>query len=530
MRIKMNVKSLIRDRVERYRDKTFLFYRDQKYTYEELDRITDHVANAFRSIGVTKGDKVAIMLPNCPEFLFIWFGLAKIGAVEVLINIQLKGPFLKHQIEIGDSKAAVIGTYYLESFLPILDELPDLRTVIFLPHDKAVKSPEGPNYYIYSDWVLSHRETPPPEVDIEDCAPISIMFTSGTTGPSKGVLNSHKAYIRCGEDCAKTTGLTDEDRCYFVLPLYHGNPQMMAVMSALWVGGSLVISERFSASRFFQEAKQFGATYFTYVGTILAILSKLPEKPDDSENPLRLCFGGGAPENEWKIMQDRFRIKVYEAYGMIEAGCVTTINRDDKERFGSVGIPRDCFDVKVMNQRDEEVAIGEVGEIVVRPRETSVMFDGYYNMTDRTVESLRNLWFHTGDKAKKDKDGFFYFEGRVKHTIRRKGENISSEAIENIINACPKVLESAVVGVPDEIAKEEIKAYIIARPAVDLSPVEVIEWCRGGLPDFMVPRYIEFRDHFDKTGSEKIQKYKLQEEGIGKAWDRLEVDKDQGKD
>jgi crotonobetaine/carnitine-CoA ligase len=211
---------------------------------------------------------------------------------------------------------------------------------------------------------------------------------------------------------------------------------------------------------------------------------------------------------------------------MIEAGCVTTINRDDKERFGSVGIPRDCFDVKIMSQRDEEVAIDEIGEIVIRPRETSVMFDGYYNMADTTVESLRNLWFHTGDKARKDKDGFFYFEGRVKHTIRRKGENISSEAIENVINACPKVLESAVVGVPDEIARQEIKAYIIAGPAVDLSPEEVIEWCGRGLPDFMVPRYIEFRDHFDKTASEKIQKYKLQEEGIGKAWDRLKVGKD----
>jgi crotonobetaine/carnitine-CoA ligase len=522
----MDVKSLIRSRVDRYRDKTFLFFKDQKYTYEQLDRITNHAANAFRSIGITKGDKVAIMLPNCPEFLFTWFGLAKVGAVEVLINIQLKGTFLKHQIEIGDSVAAIVGTSYLETFLPILDELLDLRTIIFLPHDNAVRPPEGPHYYTYWDWVLSHPDTSPPEVDIKDWDPLSIMFTSGTTGPSKGVVNSHKAYIRCGEDCAKTIGLTNEDRCYFVLPLYHGNPQMMAVMSALWVGGSLVIGERFSASRFFQEAKYYGATYFTYVGTILAILSKLPEKPDDSDNPLRLCFGGGAPNDVWKLIENRFKIKIYEAYGMIEAGCITTINRDNKKRFGSVGVPRECFEVKIINQRDEEVAIGEVGEIAVRPRETFVMFDGYYHMADKTVESLRNLWFHTGDRARKDEDEFFYFEGRVKHTIRRKGENISSEAIENVINACPKVLESAVVGVPDEIAGEEIKAYIIARPDADLSPGEMIAWCGKGLPDFMIPRYIEFRDHFDKTGSEKIKKYKLQEEGIGKAWDRLMPGKD----
>ena len=522
----MNVKSLIRSRVDRYRDKTFLLFKDQKYTYEQLDRITNHAANGFRSIGITKGDKVAIMLPNCPEFLFTWFGLAKVGAVEVLINTQLKGTFLKHQIGIGHSVTAIVGVDYLETFLPILNELPDLRTVIFVPHDNAVRPPEGPHYYTYWDWLLSHPDTSPPDVDIKECDPLSIMFTSGTTGPSKGVLNSHNAYIRCGEDCAKTIGLTDEDRCYSVLPLYHGNPQMMAVMSALWVGGSLVIGERFSASRFFQEAKYYSATYFTYVGTILAILSKLPEKPDDSDNPLRLCFGGGAPKDVWKLIENRFKIKIYEAYGMIEAGCVTTINRDNKKGFGSVGVPRECFEVKIMNQRDEEVAIGELGEIVVRPRETFVMFDGYYHMADKTVESLRNLWFHTGDKARKDEDGFFYFEGRVKHTIRRKGENISSEAIENVINACPKVLESAVVGVPDEIAGEEIKAYIIARPDADLGPGEVIAWCGKGLPDFMIPRYIEFRDYFDKTGSEKIQKYKLQEEGIGKTWDRLMADED----
>jgi crotonobetaine/carnitine-CoA ligase len=186
-----------------------------------------------------------------------------------------------------------------------------------------------------------------------------------------------------------------------------------------------------------------------------------------------------------------------------------------------VGIPRDCFEVRIVDDRDEEVGPNEVGEVTVRPLETFTMFDGYYNMPDKTLECYRNLWFHTGDKAKKDEDGFFYFEGRLKHTIRRKGENISSEAIENAINAFPKVLESAVVGVPDEIAQEEIKAYVIPKPGVDLSPEEIIAWCRKSLAEFMVPRYIEFRDRFEKTGSEKIQKYKLLEETIGEAWDRL---------
>jgi crotonobetaine/carnitine-CoA ligase len=516
----MNLKELIKKRTETYRDKTFIVYQDEEITYTQMNNLSNRVANAFLDMGIRKGDKVAIMLPNCPEFLYVWFGLAKIGAVEVLVNTQMRGALLKHQFTMGDSQLAVIGTEFLETFLEIAEELLHLKTILFVPGKKNHEMPEGLCSLSW-DWVLSHSESEPLEVEIHEWDPISIMFTSGTTGPSKGVLNNHKAYIRCGEDSARLLELKPEDRCYIVLPLYHGNPQMMAVMSALWVGGSLAISHRFSASKFLQEARDYQATYATYVGTILAILSKLPRNQDDRDNPLRLCFGGGASKVIWKEIEERFGIKVYEAYGMIEAGCITTINRKEISRFGSVGIPRDCFEVRIVDDRDEEVGPNEVGEVTVRPLETFTMFDGYYNMPDKTLKCFRNLWFHTGDKAKKDEDGFFYFEGRLKHTIRRKGENISSEAIENAINAFPKVLESAVVGVPDEIAQEEIKAYVIPKPGMDLSPEEIISWCQKSLPEFMVPRYVEFRDRFEKTGSEKIQKYKLQEEAIGKVWDRL---------
>jgi len=296
---------------------------------------------------------------------------------------------------------------------------------------------------------------------------------------------------------------------------------MMAVMSALWVGGSLALAERFSASKFLEEAKRYRATYFTYVGTVLTILCKQPEKPDDGDNPLRLAFGGGAPKNELRIMEKRFKVKIYEAYGMIEAGCITTINQKGEIRFGSVGKQRHCFEVRIANERDESIPDGEVGEILVRPREPFVMFDGYYNMPETTLKSYRNLWFHTGDKARMDEDGYLYFEGRVKDTIRRKGENISSEAIEHVLNAHPKILESAVVGVPDDIAEEEIKAYVIPKEEESITPQSVIDWCRKGLPNFMVPRYIEFTKRFEKTGSEKIRKFKLKEKGIGKAWDLM---------
>lgn len=517
----MNLRTLIEERAAEFSAKDFLFYREQRYTYGEMDTVTNRAANALSSIGVAKGSRVAIMLPNCPEYIFVWFALSKLGAVSVLINIQLTGQFLRQQIGVGESEVMVTQSQFGESLIRILPDLPFLKRIIFLKSTDQ-DNPSGVEIISsFWDWISGFPDQPPPIVEIEDSHPVSIMFTSGTTGPSKGVLNGQKAYMRCGSDCASLVGLDEGDRCYLVLPLYHGNPQMMATMSALWIGGSLAISERFSASKFFDEVRRYNATYFTYIGTILSILCKQPERPDDYDNPLRLAFGGGAPISEWRILQERFGITIYEAYGMIEAGCVTTINRKGTVKLGSVGIPRDCMEIRIADEKDEGVPFTQVGEILVRPKETFVTFEGYYKNPEATLESYRNLWFHTGDKGEMDEDGFLYFKGRVKNTIRRKGENISPETIEEVINRFPKVLESAVVGVPDEIAGEEIKAYVILKPHEAVSPQHLIAWCREGLPEFMVPRFIEFRSRFEKTGSEKIKKYKLKEAGIGNAWDRF---------
>lgn len=517
----MNLRQLLEERADEYGQKHFLFYREEAVSYERINRLSNQVAHAFLAAGIKKGDKVALMLPNCPEFLYIWFGLSKIGAVEVLVNTQFRGDFLMHQIEITDSVALVLCTDYLEAYLEVQKDLHHIRRIVLLKGEKPYSIPDGLACDDFWESCGSCSEDPPPDVEMKASDPVSIMFTSGTTGPSKAVLNSHKAYIRCGRDCAELVGLKNGDRCYCILPLYHGNPQMMAVMSALCIGGSLALRDKFSASAFFDDVRKYQCTYFTYVGTVLTILSKRPERQDDADNPLRLCFGGGAPSSVWEQLERRFRFSVHEAYGMIEAGCVTTINRLGRQQFGSIGIPRDCFDVRIVDEEDEELPPGETGEIVVRPNEPFVMFDGYYGMPEETLDAYRNLWFHTGDRARKDDNGYFYFAGRVKHTIRRKGENISSDAIENVINNHPDILESAVVGVPDEVAEEEIKAYIVLRKGCTLAPEDIIGWCSKGLPEFMLPRYIEFRDFFEKTGSEKIQKFKLEKHDPSKTWDRM---------
>lgn len=512
----MNFRQLLEEKAAKNGDKIFLYHKDLEVSYRQINNYANKCADMFQKLGVGPGDKVALILPNCPEFLYAWFGLSKLGAVEVPINSRLRGMALRHQIVYPECKGVVIGKGYVDALDEISAQLTSLQFIVVV----GLEGEEGDKLLSFNSLFDQSSAQFLPEVLFSDEHPISIMFTSGTTGVAKGVVNSHEAYLAAGRDLVRLLEVTPEDRCYVCLPLFHGNPQMMVVMTTLMADCAMVLAEKFSASGFWEEINRYQATMFSYVGTILAILCKQQIKAGEGNNSVRFCFGGGAPKQIWEEFKRRFNVEILEAYGLIEAGCVTTINRPDSVRFGSVGTPRECFEVKMFNDKDEDAPAGEVGEIVVRPLKPYHMFSGYYRMPEDTLKSYRNLWFHTGDLGWLDSDGYFHFAGRLKHVIRRKGENISPYEIENIINTHPKVLECAVVGVPDDIAGEEIKACIVAKPGMEIRPEEIISWCPGKIADFMVPRYIQFKDRLEKTASEKIQAFKLKDEGIGDAWDR----------
>jgi len=352
--------------------------------------------------------------------------------------------------------------------------------------------------------------------------PLIITYTSGTTGWPKAVLNPHRAYIAAAMDLRDYVGLKPEDIIYTCLPLYHANPQVYCVLAALVTGGSIALAEKFSASRFWQDIRTYQATAFSYVGAVLPILLNQPEREEEKNSPAKKCFGGGAPKEVHEAVSRRFGLQVCELYGMSETGTWNTINRPGKIKPGSVGQVRESFEVKIFDDQDEEVPPGKVGEFAIRPKKPFIMFNGYYRMPEETLKDFGNLWFHTGDLGKVDGEGYFYFCGRKKESIRRGGENITPYEIEKILMDHPAVAEAAAVGVPDPILGEEIKAYLVLRAGQRVEPWELIATCEERLPKFMIPRYLEFVSSLPKTASEKVQKVSLKSRGIGSAWDRLE--------
>ena len=474
-------------------------------SYESINVCANRMANALLSLGITKGDHVTVMLPNCPEYLYCWFGLAKLGAVIVAINTQYRGERLHNLIEASDSKLVVIS--------------PD-----FLPQYEEIKQKiKGVDMVVMTDELL--KKSPPTLPDnipvTDDIEPLIISFTSGTTGLPKLVRNSHRAYITAARDLASCyLEISEEDRIYSSLPLYHANPQVYCVLTALAADASIVVAPRFSASRFWDDVRKYRATAFSYVGAILPILLAQPERSDDRDVPATKCVGGGAPKEVYKAVTRRFGVEVHELYGMSETGTFNTINRPGKGKAGTVGQVREGFDVRIFDDKDNELPLGEVGEIVIRPTKPYLMFDGYYKSPEETVESSSNWWFHTGDLGKVDKEGYYYFCGRKKESIRRGGENISPYDIEKAINEHPAVAENAAFGIADPIMEEEIGIAIVLKPSRTLSYEEIVSWCESRLPKFLIPRYIEFMEKLPKSASEKVQKGVLKERGLTPAtWD-----------
>jgi crotonobetaine/carnitine-CoA ligase len=510
---------LIEDRAKRNGDRVFLRFKDQSFTYNDMNRYANRCANAFINQGVTKGDKISIMLPNCPEYIHLWFGSAKMGAVEVPINTSYKGEFLRHIVDQSDSKILVIAKEFLDRVKLIEDVLPKVKKVVVLG---GLQEEEAAGYkipLISFEEFFNVPETPV-DVKIYPSDPQNIIYTSGTTGLSKGALGPHKFWITVAEQLLPLREGGKDDIFYTFLPLYHMNGQCLTTITAMLAEGQMVLSDKFSASRFWEEIRKCGATQFNYLGAVIPILAKQPEKPDDLDNPVKIAFGAGCPQNVMDYFEKRFGLKCMEGFGMTEIGIPVHTTLYDR-RPGSCGQPLPIYEVKLFDDNDDEVPPDEPGEIVFRPKEPFTMMIEYYNMPDKTLESCRNLWFHSGDLAKRDADGYLYFIDRKKDSLRRRGENISSFEVERAINTHPKVLESAAVAVKAEMPEDEVKICVVLKPGETLTPEELIEYANERMPYFAVPRFVEFMESLPKTPTERVQKYLLKQAGVtANTWDR----------
>jgi crotonobetaine/carnitine-CoA ligase len=512
---------IIEDKARRHPNHVVFQFRGTPIALGELNDQINRAANGFMALGVKSGDKVAIMLPNCPEFLYAWFGANKIGAVEVPINAALKGAGLSYQIVQSDSVVLVADTEFLDRLNDVADDLKSVRHVVLLDRQAGAKPLPGLGRLkslAFRELMDRPSTSPGFKVNFRDLA--TVLYTSGTTGVSKGVEMSHHYWYDIWSESVKYARYTEDDVLYTGLPFFHGNAQGITIGPAILADAKAVIVERFSASQLWDDCRRWECTEANYIGGVIPILLKQAERADDADNPVRLMVGAAAPVDEWQSFQKRFNTKLLEVYGMTECYCCLA-SPYDAPRAGSCGQAITGWDVRIVDDEDNDCPPDVNGEFIARSNKMFVGTTGYYKKSEATLDLFRNGWIHTGDMGRRDADGYFYFVDRKKQAIRRRGENISSFEVESVIGSHPAVLESGVVGVPSEVGEEEVKAVVVLKEGQKVTAEELVRWCEPRMAYFAIPRYIAFRDSLPKTPSERVEKFKLKDEGItADCWDR----------
>lgn len=478
--------------------KDFLLTEEGTYSYADCHSLARRFATVLRRRGIGKDDHVAVLADNCAAYVIAWFGINMVGAVAVTLNNQLVSDGLRYSVSQSEAKLLVADRAWLDDkghhLEPPLDDLP----VLCIESDAR-----------FFDFLRAFEEGEVETLSIEQTS--AIIFTSGTTGLPKGVMNSHGVYLAVGRATVDMVDLKADDVLMAFLPMFHANSQMFGVMPAVTAGASLALLKKFSASNFFDNARRFGATGFPVVGTVISILlSRYPQ--GETGHKMRFVIGGGVSGTKatTQIMQDfrdLFGITMYEGFGSSETGGWFTGNTVKNYRIGSNGLPRDDIEVRIFDENDMPVPPGEEGEIVVRPKVPNVILTGYWRKPEEMVKSTRNLWFHTGDRGYFDSDGYLYFTGRYKELIRKKGEMISPVEIETQLRKLAGVSDCAAVGIPDVLVGEEIKVCIVTDRPYD--PAEIRGHLAEHFPSYMLPRYVEFVAAIPKTETEKILRSRI---------------------
>lgn len=506
---------VVKAQAKRFGERRFIRFENSDMSFMEFHVGGNKVANMLADSGIEQGDRCAVMLQSRPEYLYSWLGIARLGAIEVPVNTSFRGDLLAYVLNQPQCKVLIIQEDYVDRIIDIRNHLIYLEKIFIV----------GNRLNGFESFNRAFRDASSSEivVDVKPTDPSLILFTSGTTGPSKGAILSHKANFALSKSSIDIVNYSENDRLYTVFPLHHVNARYSTVLAALIAGSDVVMHNQFSASRFWDICRKEGVTTFTYMGTIITILLKQPKRPDDADNPVRMIQGAPCPPEIYDEFRTRFNIEITESYGSTEVGICLT-NRAESFRKGSCGriIPK--FEVEIHDEDGNVCPPHVPGEIVVRPKESSIMFSGYFGMPEETVKVFRDLWFHTGDRGMTDEDGYFYFIDRVKDVVRRRGENISSYEVERVLNDYPAIKESAIIGVPSELTEEEVMAVIQVQEGTKIDFEQLLQFCEKRLSHFAIPKYFRVVKEFPKTHSQRIEKYKLREEGVTQdTWDRETV-------
>jgi len=523
---------LVKRQAEAHGEREFMaFEQGASLTYAGYDRETDRLARNLAALGVRPEDRVLALVKNRVEFMLAMLATMKLGAIFVPINTELKGAFLQHQMRNAEPRVVFVDAALADCFNGIDGGNESLVATVYVagPVDETLPAvlAEAPAQ-TFEDFASSAGEPGDVLVTAKPRDIACIMYTSGTTGPSKGVLMPHAHCYLFGLGMAETLGMTEDDCQYVCMPLFHAMGLLLQVLSSLIVGASVYCVERFSPNRWLDDVRKSGATVTNALGVLPEFIFRTPETAFDRDHKLKKIVAVPIA-NEWGAgFEERFGIKFLQAYGMTECNIPFYSRDDDPLLPGLAGhLKEDYFEVRVVDpDTDEPVPQGEVGEIVIRPKVPFCFNQGYFRMPERTVEAWRNIWFHSGDAGRFDDEGRMYFVDRIKDRIRRRGENISSFEVEQVLNDHPDIAESAAIGVkaPDKGGEEEVKACIVTKDNAEIDYAGLLDYCVERMPRFAVPRYVERMDDIAKTATGKIQKEPLRKAGItNRTWDRESV-------
>lgn len=511
---------LLRLRARELGDAPYLSFAvdDASVTYREADELTDRLAAGFAALGVKQGECVLMMLENRLEFVLSWFALNKLGAFHAPVNTEYRGDFLEHLANITQARIMVVSARFLDVVVASQERMAHLQTLIVVAGEPG--APTGRFDALAFEAVPAEDE--PPAVEVRQSDIYSVMFTSGTTGRSKGALMPYAHGHLLNERNLSLLDMNSESIYISELPLFHINAHM-AVYCSLIVGGQTRMEERFSATRWLDRLRATGATHSSMLGVMVDFVLQQPPTEHDRDHSLRSVWMVPALPDLADRFRDRFGIeRIVTSYGTSETGMVSrrVVEHSAKDVGGAVSW--DLYDVQVVDDDDEPLPVGQSGQILVRTKLPWTVTPGYLGMPERTVEAFRNLWFHTGDVGRFDEAGNLTFVDRVADRIRRRGENVASADVEHVIMEHTLVAEAAVVAVTadEEGGEDEIKVCIVLTGEGELDVEAFWSWCDERLPYFAIPRYIHIFDELPKTPTSKVIKAELRAAETGRLHDR----------
>lgn len=508
----MNLRELVQKQANKFGDRIFIYWEDTTISYSQLNDLTNKVANLLYNLGIRKGDKVSVYLPNMPEYVYLYLGIPKIGAVTGPVNALFKAREVKFVVDHSEAKIIVTIPKFMDVINEIRNELTNVEQVIVIGESVV----DTLNF-----WELMEKSSSdkPPEVLIDEKNdPAAILYTSGTTGFPKGVLQTHFNIRRDAEMIKDFLNANEDYRFMLILPLFHVNAQIVTVMAPFTIGASCILTPGFSAQTHWETVAKYKASTFSAVPTVLSILLKMPhENLDLSSLEFVICGAAPLPVEVFKEFEKTFKCKVVEGYGLTEGTCASSVNPipteiEDKRKIGSIGVPLPGNEMKIVDNNGNDLPPNAKGEILVKG--DNVMKE-YFKNPEANAQTLKDGWLFTGDIGHMDEDGFFFITDRKKDMIIRGGENIYPREIEEVLYSHPAVSLATVIGVRDEVYGELPKAFIVLKEGKTASAEDIIAYCKKNLADFKIPKYVEFRDDLPKTPTGKIMKQPLRNEEEG---------------